>query len=110
MLMLVACSAEPPPVLELAGRHFANERLDIAFDVQRLAAWNGCNEMDADYTLDGERLVVANASDNGELCTPEGAQEAAAFFALLQSMPALALDGHELTVEGASTTLVLVER
>ena len=105
----------------LAGRTFeAREARGIAlptgsvvsvtFDDDRVVATAGCNTLLGPATWDGERLVVEGTLASTRMaCVGEAEAFESWLGALLQSSPAVTLDGSTLTIGDQTAGLVLQE-
>lgn len=84
--------------------------ITLRFDGDRLGASLGCNRLGAPYEIDGDRLVVQEISMTEMGCDPERHAQDQWFAELLQSSPALTLDGDRLILTADGTAVVLVDR
>lgn len=109
--------ADGPP---LVGRTFVSTQthgqalvpgstVRITFRDGGLAAKAGCNTLFGSATWTGGVLAAPMLASTMMACSPELMAQDTWLAELLQSEPALALDGHTLTLGDAASGLVLVE-
>lgn len=95
----------------LAGTHWALVSLDgmpvsdsgahLRFDGARLAASVGCNQLSADWRVEGGRIVAGPVAATRMFC--DGKMDAEQRLgALIESDPSYAISGDNLTLQGAT--------
>jgi heat shock protein HslJ len=84
--------------------------ITLRFEGGRLGASLGCNQLGAPYEIDGDRLVVQEISTTAMGCDAERHAQDQWFAELLQSGPAITVDGDRLTLTADGTAVVLVDR
>lgn len=85
-------------------------RISITFEGGQLSAQAGCNTMLGGYEVDGNTLVVDGLAMTEMGCPEDLMAQDAWLAALLESGPALAVDGDTLILTGGSTVLTLQDR
>lgn len=75
-----------------------------------LRAVLGCNQLQAAYELEGDRLVVDEVSMTEMGCEPERNAQDVWFVGFLTARPAVAADADRLTLTADGTVVVLVDR
>jgi heat shock protein HslJ len=87
------------------------EPITLTFDGDRLGAQPGCNSLGGTYTLDVDRLEVADLAMTEMACMDTALMDQDQWFAeILLAEPTLALAGDTLTMTSGSTILVFVDR
>jgi heat shock protein HslJ len=85
-------------------------QIRLSFNGGQLGASAGCNMMSGAYSLDGDRLLLANAGMTEMGCdAPRQAQDDW-LFRTLGGQPTLALSGNDLTVTLGGTVIQLLDR
>jgi heat shock protein HslJ len=82
----------------------------LSFNGGQLGASAGCNMMSGTYTLDGERLLLANAGVTEMGCDALRQAQDDWLFRTLGGQPTLALNGNDLTVTLGATVINLLDR
>lgn len=85
-------------------------RIKLRFDGAGLGASAGCNQLGGDYRIDGDRLIVGDMFMTEMGCGAALHAQDDLVVRLLTGEPTIALDGDTLTVTGADTTVILVDR
>jgi heat shock protein HslJ len=76
----------------------------------RLGASAGCNSFDGRYAIDDGRLEVTNGGWTEIGCEPDLHDQETWYFDFLQSSPALAQDGDNLTLTGDVTEIEYLDK
>jgi heat shock protein HslJ len=88
-----------------------SEPITLTFDGDRLGAQPGCNSLGGTYSLDVDRLEVADLAMTEMACLEPALMDQDQWFAeLLLAGPTLALSGDTLTMTSGSTMLVFIDR
>lgn len=127
LLLLTSCGTATGPggAADVDGRTFLStevaedgvprdlvegSRISVTFEDGQLSAQAGCNTMFGGYEVDGDTLVVDGLAMTEMGCPEDLMAQDAWLAALLQSGPALAVDGDTLVLTGGSTVLTLQDR
>jgi heat shock protein HslJ len=88
-----------------------DQPIRLTFADSRIAANPGCNSMGGTYSLDVDRLIVADLATTEMACADVALMDQDSWFAdLLMAGPTLALAGDTLTMTSGSTIIVFVDR
>jgi len=120
-----ATTSTPTPRIDLDGRTFLSQsatdggapktlvtgtQISLYFADGRVGGSGGCNSMGGDYTVDGDVLRATVLSMTEMACDEDRMAQDEWLAALLTGNPKVALDGDTLTITGATSTLVLLDR
>jgi heat shock protein HslJ len=88
-----------------------DQPIRLTFADGRITANPGCNSMGGSYSLDVDRLIVAELATTEMACADVALMDQDTWFAdLLTAGPTLALAGDSLTMTSGSTIIVFVDR
>jgi heat shock protein HslJ len=88
----------------------AGTRIRIDFRTGDFGASAGCNSIGGPYQIDGGRFVATELSMTEMGCDQDRSAQDDWLGQLLTSRPAIRLAGDELTIEGTTTTIRLLDR
>lgn len=125
LLLALGLAACATPGSDLAGRAFLSvavtesgaerplvpgTRIRFDFSDGNFGASAGCNSIGGPYSIDGGRLVVNELAMTEMGCDQDRSAQDDWLAQLLASRPAIRLAGDELTIEGATSTIRLLDR
>lgn len=95
---------------EADRRLVAGTELRLGFDDGQLSVTAGCNSLSGPYTLDGEVLTVSDLAGTEMGCEPALMEQDTWIADVLSRDVTVSVEGAELTVSAADTTIFLTDR
>ena len=95
---------------EADRRLVAGTELRLGFDDGQLSVTAGCNSLSGPYTLDGEVLTVSDLAGTEMGCGPALMEQDTWIADVLSRDVTVSVEGAELTVSAADTTIFLTDR